>query len=87
DAPCRVGLAGWPGPQRAVAPLRHSQPRPVAGYPDVPTLRLAGSDDRLLPRAPDGAVRLEGGHWLPEEAPEPLAEALTGWLSGLDLGV
>jgi haloacetate dehalogenase len=52
---------------------------------------VTGEDERQLADAPDvwrgwgddvAAVRVPGGHFNPEEAPEEVAEALVGFLAG-----
>lgn len=84
DAPCRTSLQEWPGPQRALAPLRA-----VARHPDslrrlplgtpAPTTVVHAARDLLLPRrassAPD-VTTLEAGHQLPEERPQDLTQIL-----------
>ena len=72
-----------PGALRAsLAPFR--VPVPLPDTPKVPTLLLLGeSDPRLdLSRLPEDHAKLRvqtiprGGHWLPEERPDPVAAAL-----------
>lgn len=72
-----------PGALRAsLAPFR--APAPLTDPHEVPTLLLLGeSDPRLdLSRLPEDHAKLRvqtiprGGHWLPEERPDPVAAAL-----------
>jgi haloacetate dehalogenase len=73
-----------PGALRAsLAPFRVS-PTPLPPAPDVPTLLLLGESDPHIDcsNLPEENAHLRvqtvprGGHWLPEERPEPVAAAL-----------
>ncbi|WP_090589749.1 alpha/beta fold hydrolase [Auraticoccus monumenti] len=88
-SPCAEALSHWPGPQRALAPVRRAARRPrllrELGT-DVATLHVRGSSDPLLPRPRRGlrdVVVLPAGHQLPEERPGDLAVTLRGWLATL----
>lgn len=66
-------------------------PWPLAGWPDVPTRALAGSDDRLFPAEFQRMVAAErlgldvdvmpGGHLLALSRPTDLADRLEGYLA------
>nr|WP_269449882.1 alpha/beta fold hydrolase [Auraticoccus cholistanensis] len=92
SSPCVQALREWPGPQRALAPLRSAALHPATlralrtGPRAVPTLHVRAAADPLLPRPRLGApapVVLPGGHQLPEDSPTALAATLTGWLQSL----
>lgn len=90
--PCAEALGSWPGPQRALAPVRWAAGHPRAlGRLSAPrsgaaVLHVRAGSDPLLPRpargAP-GAVVLPGGHQLPEDSPGELAATLRPWLDDL----
>jgi pimeloyl-ACP methyl ester carboxylesterase len=82
---------GWRGPlgwYRALPFELRAPARPV----EVPTLMMWGPGDRFITRAAaEGAARWvrgdyrfvevhAGDHWLPETAPDAVADAVAGWL-------